>query len=60
MPVNCYVCGFEMIWGGDEVVYDDSENLEVIESNFSCSVCKATALFYHSHTEAADEGSEVH
>jgi hypothetical protein len=40
-----------MIWGGDEVVHDDFEGIEMIETNFSCSVCKATALVYHSHTD---------
>jgi hypothetical protein len=55
MEFNCYVCGFEMIWGGDEVVHDDCEQIEMIESNFSCSVCKATALVYHSHTDNTSE-----
>jgi len=51
MPANCYVCGFEMIWGGDEVVHDEMENSEMIESSFSCAACKSTALFYHRHSD---------
>lgn len=58
MEFNCYVCGFQMIWGGDEVVHDDFEGIEMIETNFSCSVCKATALVYHSHTDNTSDNYE--
>lgn len=55
MKLDCYGCGFEMIWGGDESVHDEFEDVEMIESNFSCPVCKATALVYHSHTKNKDD-----
>lgn len=47
MEYHCYICGSDMVRHDDNVVYDDHEDMEIIESDFSCKGCKATALFYH-------------
>ena len=39
----CWHCGNPMIWGGDFSLEDYGEEGEGIYSNFSCSVCPATA-----------------
>ena len=41
--MKCWHCGNDMIWGGDFSFEDYGEEGEGIISNFSCSVCPASA-----------------
>ena len=45
----CYICGSEVIWGGDHDVDGDSwfSGEFIIESNLHCSSCGAFYLMYH-------------
>ena len=36
--MNCYVCGSELIWGGDN---DSESDNFLIQTNLSCSDCGA-------------------
>jgi hypothetical protein len=52
--MGCYICGAEMIWGGDHDEEDD-EGREMIVSNLSCFECDAFVLVYWNIQGAKDE-----
>ena len=45
----CYICGGELIWGGDHDLEDAEENGHKIVTNLSCSNnnCNAYVEYYH-------------
>ena len=48
--MNCWNCNIELIWGGDHMVDEVSDELsEVFDivSNFSCSKCGSYVEFYN-------------
>lgn len=42
--MNCYHCGDELIWGGDENC-DDSDEY-ILQTNLTCSNCKSLHIVY--------------
>lgn len=42
----CWNCGSDLIWRADHSFEDQNIPGEGIVSNFSCSTCPATVLFY--------------
>lgn len=44
--MNCWVCGSQLIWGGDHDAETD-EGKHMIETNLSCNECGAFVLVYH-------------
>jgi hypothetical protein len=51
--MDCWSCGSELIWGGDE--NGDEEDVYEIVTNLSCPCCKATVIVYHGYNEEKDE-----
>ena len=51
--MNCWACGSELIWGGDN---DDESGIYLIETNLSCSSCEAVVIVYHGKGENFDDG----
>ena len=45
MGRECWACGADLIWGGDHDE-EDSDGVEYIASNLSCSKCDAFYLVY--------------
>ena len=43
----CYICGGELIWGGDHDLEGDDYNGHTIVTNLSCSKCEAFVEVYH-------------
>tara|TARA_Y100000996_G_scaffold253224_1_gene199175 strand:- start:469 stop:618 length:150 start_codon:yes stop_codon:yes gene_type:complete len=48
--MKCWVCGAELIWGGDHDLEDDDEEHTIV-TNLSCPQCKAYVEVYHGKTE---------
>jgi hypothetical protein len=46
--MNCWACGSDLIWGGDN---DDESGIYLIETNLSCSNCEAVVIVYHGKGE---------
>ena len=46
--MECWACGSELIWGGDN---DDESEIYLIETNLSCSCCEAVVIVYHGKGE---------
>ena len=47
--MNCWSCGHERIWGGDENTEweDNDEEQHMIMTNLSCPNCSAEVIVYH-------------
>ena len=45
MTASCWVCGSELIWGGDHDV-EDSEEYSIV-TNLSCNNCGSYHEVYH-------------
>ena len=48
--MNCWHCNTELIWGGDHMADEISDELAEafdIISNFSCPKCESYVEFYH-------------
>jgi competence CoiA-like predicted nuclease len=43
--MNCYVCGGDLIWGGDHDLEDDDTH--PILTNLSCPACESFVIVYH-------------
>ena len=43
----CYICGGELIWGGDHDLEDVEEDGHTIVTNLSCPKCEAFVEVYH-------------
>lgn len=43
---NCWFCGAEMIWGGDNSFEDFGLPGEGVVANLSCPNCNATAEYF--------------
>jgi len=49
--MNCWQCGTELIWGGDEdceMLDDTTGDDHTIVTNLSCPECESFVLVYHS------------
>jgi DNA-directed RNA polymerase subunit RPC12/RpoP len=44
--MKCYLCGTELIWGGDHDCEEESEDYSIV-TNLSCPNCQAFVLVYH-------------
>jgi hypothetical protein len=53
--MNCWACGEELIWGGDN---DDESGIYLIETNLSCSNCEAVVIVYHGKGENYEDEDE--
>ena len=53
--MNCWACGEELIWGGDN---DDESEIYLIETNLSCSNCEAVVIVYHGKGENYEDEDE--
>ena len=50
----CWVCGGELIWGGDhDLEPDDSEEYSIV-TNLSCSNCESFTEVYHKREQSTD------
>ncbi len=47
--MKCWLCGTELIWGGDHSMEDD-ENYHIV-TNLSCNNCNAHVDVYHPKPE---------
>ncbi len=47
--MDCYHCGTELIWGGDNDT-EDSDDFDM-ETNLSCPGCGAFFLVYHPRSQ---------
>ena len=61
--MDCWSCGSELIWGGDERRVSfcgierngDEEDVYEIVTNLSCPCCKALVIVYHGYNQEKDE-----
>lgn len=46
---NCWVCQYELIWGGDQDTdwEENDEQEHTIMTNLSCPNCNAVVIVYH-------------
>ncbi len=54
--MKCYLCGTELIWGGDHDCEDEpvSEDYSIV-TNLSCPNCGALVLVYHPNDDGEEE-----
>ena len=48
--MKCWICGTELIWGGDHDLEDDDEEHTIV-TNLSCPQCEAYVEVYHGKTK---------
>jgi len=53
--MNCWACGEELIWGGDN---DDESEIYLIMTNLSCPNCDAVVIVYHGKGDLYEDEDE--
>ena len=48
--MNCWLCGAELIWGGDHDIDETNETYDIV-TNLSCPKCEAHVDVYHPKTK---------
>ena len=54
--MSCWVCGGDLIWGGDHDIEEESEDFSIL-TNLSCPSCGAYVEVYHAKDIPEEDAS---